>query len=176
MPQLILDETQRRILEFLCQYYPYDTNPPQFEQRIVVCGELRLALHEYDEACTGLDRQRLIITDPPYAHDCDTISPTLAARRAVSPPAKPGSLAWKILAYLGQETDPQGERVEFPGETILSALGIPQDEAGWRSYQTACQVLFNWGWITRQEQGAICYAVIGLTPGGLNKLGQAAEE
>ena len=83
MPQPDLDETQRRILEFICRRYPFETSESRFEQRMVVCGELRLALHEYDEACMGLTRQRLIVTDPPYANDCDSIAPTPAGRAVI---------------------------------------------------------------------------------------------
>ena len=78
-----LDDIQRSILEFLCQHIPAGSDPPRFEMRNTICGELRLALHEYDQACMELRRQRLIVTDPPYAHDCDAIAPTPLGRQVV---------------------------------------------------------------------------------------------
>ena len=169
MSQPALDETQYRILEFLCRRYPYDTGETRFEQRIVVCGELRLALHEYDNACGKLDSLRLIVTDPPYAHDCDSIAPTLAGRRAVSRPPQPGSLAWRMLVWLVSQT-----AVEKPdylsGEAVALAVGLSADAAGRQAYQTACQALFNWGWITRQAEGELVYAYIALTLQGRQQL------
>lgn len=75
-----LDETPRRILEFICRWLPESDPPQQYESRTSVCGELRLALHEYDEACGVLLRRRLIVTDQPYSHDADQIAPTPAGR------------------------------------------------------------------------------------------------
>lgn len=83
-----LDDIQRSILEYLCRQIPPGAEsagqtPPAFEARNTICGELRLALHEYDLACMHLRLQRLIVTDPQYAHDCDSIAPTEAGRQAV---------------------------------------------------------------------------------------------
>ncbi len=162
MPEPALDETQRRILEFLCRRYPYESGETRFEQRMVVCGELRLALHEYDAACGMLDGLRLIVTDQPYAHDCDFIAPTLAGRRAVSRPPQPGSLPWRILAWMASQTD--DEKADYLSEeAVAQGVGLPEDAAGRQAYQTAFQALFNWGWITRQAEGELAYARIATT-------------
>jgi hypothetical protein len=164
-----LDETQRRILEFICRWHPYETSQDQFEQRLVICGELRLALHEYDEACGGLDRLRLIVTDQPYSHDCDNITPTLAGRRAVSHPPLPGGLPWRILQVLADQI-PAGEEGYLPGDLIAQAAGLQQDSAGLHAFQTACQALFNWGWISRQAEGDRLYARLRITSAGRQQL------
>jgi hypothetical protein len=83
MPTPDLDDIQRSILAFICRHIPPEADPPVFETRNTICGELRLALHEYDQACMGLTRQRLIVTDPPYANDCDSIAPSPAGREII---------------------------------------------------------------------------------------------
>jgi hypothetical protein len=82
-PTSELDETQLGILAFLLRHYPQASEPPVFESRAVLTGELRLALHEYDEACRGLISRRLIQTDPPHAHDCDSIALTSTGRQFI---------------------------------------------------------------------------------------------
>jgi hypothetical protein len=81
MNRTSLTDTQRQILEFLFRHDPGDKNPDVFETRNTICGELRLALHEYDEACEGLTRMNLLVTDPPLAHDCDFVRLSPAGRR-----------------------------------------------------------------------------------------------
>jgi hypothetical protein len=169
MPPPTLDETQQRILEFLLHHYPYETLPPQYEQRNTICGELRLALHEYDAACGGLYSQRLIVTDPPYSHDCDTIALTLAGRRAVSRPPKPGSFAWRILETLCQIL-PGDPPAFLPAAQLMAHLALPQDAAGLRAFHTACQALLTWGWIARQAQGENLFAELAPTPAGSKML------
>jgi len=172
MPQPDLDETQRRILEFICRRYPFETSESRFEQRMVVCGELRLALHEYDAACGVLDHLRLIVTNPPYAHDCDFIAPTLAGRRAVSRPPQPGSLPWRMLEWLASQLDANSPEA-LNGEAVAQAAGLAQDAAGRQAFQTACQALFNWGWISRQAEGELVYAYITPTPMGRQQIAGA---
>lgn len=165
MPPPTLDETQQRILEFLARNFPYETLPPQFEQRNTICGELRLALHEYDAACGGLYSQRLIVTDPPYSHDCDTIALTLAGRRAVSRPPNPGSLAWRILEALCQI--PPGEPLAYiPAAQLVASLSLPQDAASLPAFHAACQALLNWGWISRQTGEETAFIALAPTPAG----------
>lgn len=168
-----LDDIPRQILEFLQRHYPYETIPTVFEQRIVVCGELRLALHEYDAACGELDRLGLIVTDPPYAHDCDFIALTPAGRRAITRPPQPGSLAWAILEVLCQAAEPAvADGAQFTSAAqVLSALGVPQETAGMRAYLSACQALYNWGWITRRAVGEDVFREIAPTPAGCQVLG-----
>ena len=73
-----LDETQRRILAFVCRWVSPGSG--EYESRQTLTGELRLALSEYDEACRGLIRFGLITTDQPLSGDCDFIAPTPAGR------------------------------------------------------------------------------------------------
>jgi hypothetical protein len=162
-----LDEIPRRILEFLQRHYPFETIPTVFEQRMVVCGELRLALHEYDAACGELDRLGLIVTDPPYAHDCDFIALTPAGRRAVTRPPQPGSLAWAILEILCQTAQAVPGASQYTSAAqVLPALGVPQDAAGQRAFQSACQALYNWGWITRRAVEENGFGEVAPTPAG----------
>lgn len=77
-PSYTLDETQRRILAFICRWVSPGSG--QYESRQTLTGELRLALSEYDEACRGLIRFGLIVTDQPMSGDCDFIAPTQAGR------------------------------------------------------------------------------------------------
>lgn len=83
MNEIELDDDARRILQFICRWLPVENPPEHFESRMSVCGELRLALHEYDAACGTLLRKRLITTDQPYSHDADQIAPTSAGREWV---------------------------------------------------------------------------------------------
>lgn len=84
MAEITLDENARRILTFVCRTLPLEEPPKHFQNRTDIAGELRLSLAEYDDACRQLTRQRLIVTDPPTAPDCDWIAPTLKGRQAVS--------------------------------------------------------------------------------------------
>lgn len=73
-----LDETERRILAFICRYLAPQSG--QYESRQTLTGELRLSLSEYDEACRRLIQLGLISTDQPLSGDCDFIAPTPAGR------------------------------------------------------------------------------------------------
>jgi hypothetical protein len=84
MADILLDETARRILAFVCRTLPNEELPEHFQNRTDIAGELRLSLAEYDDACRQLTRQRLIVTDPPNAPDCDWIAPTPLGRQAVA--------------------------------------------------------------------------------------------
>jgi hypothetical protein len=83
MVEIALDEEARRILAFVCRTLPPEDPPIHFQNRTDIAGELRLSLSEYDEACRQLVRERLIVTDPPNAPDCDWIAPTPKGRRAI---------------------------------------------------------------------------------------------
>jgi hypothetical protein len=83
MADMLLDETARRILSFVCRTLPVEEPPEHFQNRTDIAGELRLSLAEYDDACRQLTRQRLIVTDPPNAPDCDWIAPSALGRQAV---------------------------------------------------------------------------------------------
>ena len=83
MADINLDKTARRILEFVCRTLPVEHPPEHFQNRTDIAGELRLSLAEYDDACRQLTRERLIVTDPPTAPDCDWIAPTAKGRQAV---------------------------------------------------------------------------------------------
>jgi hypothetical protein len=83
MVEIALDEEARRILAFVCRTLPPDGPPSQVQYRPASGGARRLSLSEYDEACRQLVRERLIVTDPPNAPDCDWIAPTPKGRRAI---------------------------------------------------------------------------------------------
>jgi hypothetical protein len=77
-----LGANARRILEFVCRTLPVEDPPEHFQNRTDIAGELRLSLAEYDDACRELTRERLIVTDPPTAPDCDWIAPSARGRQA----------------------------------------------------------------------------------------------
>jgi hypothetical protein len=83
MAKSLLGATARRILEFVCRTLPNEDPPEHFQNRTDIAGELRLSLSEYDDACRELTRERLIVTDPPTAPDCDWIAPSAKGRQAV---------------------------------------------------------------------------------------------
>jgi hypothetical protein len=76
-----LDETARRILEYICQRQPAEGEPPVFHSRMDITGMLRLSLSEYDEACGRLAAANLIASDQPASGDLDYIAPTPAGRQ-----------------------------------------------------------------------------------------------
>ena len=81
MANTVLDQDARRILEFVCRTLPVEEPPEHFQNRTNIAGELRLSLAEYDDACRQLTRERLIVTDPPAAPDCDWIAPSAKGRQ-----------------------------------------------------------------------------------------------
>jgi len=202
MPDLPLDETDRRILEYLCRAQSFERIPPVFASRGDISGMLRLSLNEYDEACGRLAARRLIRSDQPGSGDLDFIAPTRAGRRTVTRPPQPGSPGWRILEHLCRApgVDPagsSGERVAreagpalaLPGGTpasqpvappastqqetggfsapqVMQAAGIPTTDA----YQAACELLYAWGLIERQAEGASHYARIAPTQAGRETL------
>jgi hypothetical protein len=168
MSQIELDEFERQILEFLCRWIPYESNPPRFERREEVCGELRLSLSEYDAACGRLERKRLIVSDQPASGELDFVAPTKAGRRLVSAPPQPGGFSWRILEFLGAHTKPGTPG--FASLDVLQALHLAMNSAGIAAYQKACQALYDWDLITRQAQGENLYALIALTSSGRQAL------
>ena len=84
MVDIKLDDTARRILAIVCLTLPPEEPPEHFQNRTDIAGELRLSLAEYDDACRQLTRQRLIVTDPPNAPDCDWIAPTSLGRQVIT--------------------------------------------------------------------------------------------
>ena len=83
MAKSALGANARRILEFVCRTLPGEDPPEHFQNRTDIAGELRLSLAEYDDACRELTRERLIVTDPPTAPDCDWIAPSAKGRLTV---------------------------------------------------------------------------------------------
>lgn len=168
MPPIELDEFERQILEFLCRWIPFESNPPRFERREEVCGELRLSLSEYDAACGRLERKRLIFSDQPASGELDFVAPTKAGRRWVGAPPQQGGFAWRILEFLGAQIDTGAAALSYLD--ILQGLNLTADKVGLAAYQKACQVLFDWDLITRQAQGENLYAAIALTGTGRQTL------
>ena len=170
MNQPVLTDDQRRILAFLHRHYPVEHYPAVFETRIVICGELRLALHEYDEACRELTRLRLLVTDPPQANDCDSVNLSAAGRRILTRPPQPGSLAWRILAHVCQT-----ENGFTPATDIQTALGLSEGKADRGAFGGACQQLYDWGLLARREEGSQVYAFLMPTPAGWQAVESAGQ-
>jgi hypothetical protein len=85
----VINETARRILEYICSLQPADRQAPVFQSRRDITGMLRLSLSEYDEACRRLDAAHLIISDQPGSGDLDFIAPTQEGFRYLSGPTLP---------------------------------------------------------------------------------------
>ena len=149
MDEMKLDDIERQILEAVCRRVPFERNPPQYETRGDLTGSLRLSLNEYDRACSALLRLGLIASDQPFSGECDFITPRRAGRRLVSSPPQEGSLAMRVLEYL--RIAPAGNWLA--AEEVTAALGL-----GDAAYQAACEALFTWDLIERQEEGKDCYA------------------
>ena len=169
MNQPNLTDDQRRILEFLHRHHPVEQIPGAFETRNVICGELRLALHEYDEACRDLTRLRLLVTDPPQAHDCDFVNISAAGRRLLTRPPQPGSLAWRVLAHICQT-----ETGFTPAVDVQAGLGLGRSKTEQDMFERACQDLYDWGLLARREEGSQVYAFLMPTPAGRKAVDAAA--